>query len=124
MKKEAKVSIDFYNMENLFLEEKNEDTVRVKIGALGEFTIPKGKFFNGVEELKSNWSDNNKSKDEEIDFEAEDIKGKILSEYNKRLETQVPIRKGCIAATQGGCFCIGACQEIIGWRDKRPGEEI
>lgn len=28
---------------------------------------------------------------------------------------QVPIRKGC-RNTQ--CFCTGACQKIIGWRDK------
>lgn len=123
MKKEAKVSIDFYNMENLFLEQKNEDTVRVKIGALGEFTIPKGKFFNGVEELKSKWhNSNDESGNEKFDFESEDIKGKILSEYAKRLETQVPVKKGCVAAGQSGCFCTGACQEIIGWRDKNPGE--
>jgi hypothetical protein len=27
--------------------------------------------------------------------------------------TVVPIRKGCSNAN--GCFCTGACQEIVGW---------
>lgn len=33
---------------------------------------------------------------------------------------KVPVRKGC--RNKGGCFCTGACQEIIGYRDKLPGE--
>jgi hypothetical protein len=49
------VSIDFYAMENLLLEQKSQDTIRIKIKALGEFTIPKDKFFNGVDELKNKW---------------------------------------------------------------------
>jgi hypothetical protein len=32
--------------------------------------------------------------------------------------TKEPIRKGC--GIEGGCFCTGRCQEIIGWRDKEP----
>lgn len=34
----------------------------------------------------------------------------------------VPIKKGCMAAKQGGCFCTGACNEIIGYRKRLPGE--
>lgn len=32
---------------------------------------------------------------------------------------KVAIRKGC---PNQQCFCTGACQEIIGWRDKLPNE--
>ncbi|NRA92621.1 MAG: hypothetical protein HRU26_08035 [Psychroserpens sp.] len=32
---------------------------------------------------------------------------------------KVAIRKGC---RNQQCFCTGACQEIIGWRDKLPNE--
>lgn len=56
-------------------------------------------------------------------IEKRDLKMEYISEFKKRLETQVPIRKGCKAAAEGGCFCTGKCQEIIGWRDKQPGEE-
>ena len=35
--------------------------------------------------------------------------------------TRIPIRRGCKA--QGGCFCTGRCQDIIGYRDPLfPGE--
>lgn len=36
----------------------------------------------------------------------------------KLTDEKEPIRKGCLAASNGGCNCTGACQEIIGWRDK------
>lgn len=35
-------------------------------------------------------------------------------------DNRVPIYKGCI--NKDGCGCSGACREIIGWRDKIPGE--
>jgi len=31
-------------------------------------------------------------------------------------DDKVPIRRGC--NVEGGCFCSGKCQEIVGWRDK------
>lgn len=33
---------------------------------------------------------------------------------------KIPIYKGCLNET---CFCTGACREIIGYRDKLPGEK-
>jgi hypothetical protein len=45
-----------------------------------------------------------------------------FSDYQKKKDMKVPIYKGCMAAKSGGCFCSGACKEIIGWRDKLPGE--
>lgn len=41
-------------------------------------------------------------------------------------DNKVPIRRGCPNAGLGassGCFCSGACQEIIGWRDKTEEEK-
>lgn len=36
---------------------------------------------------------------------------------------KIPITRGCHAAANGGCFCSGACKEIIGYRDPLfPGE--
>ena len=32
---------------------------------------------------------------------------------------KVAIRRGCLNQQ---CFCTGACQEIVGWRDKLPNE--
>ena len=37
----------------------------------------------------------------------------------EQYDTKVPIKKGCPNAQ---CFCTGACQEIVGWRDKTPEE--
>jgi hypothetical protein len=37
-------------------------------------------------------------------------------------DRKVPIKRGCPAAQQGGCFCTGKCKEIIGFRDKLPNE--
>lgn len=41
-------------------------------------------------------------------------------EWDKNHKNQVPILRGC--ANENGCYCTGACQVIIGWRDKLPGE--
>lgn len=50
----------------------------------------------------------------------------LKNEYVKRaLDLQnkkVPIYRGCPNTGMGGCFCPGTCREIIGWRDKIPGE--
>jgi hypothetical protein len=35
-------------------------------------------------------------------------------------DRKVPIKRGC--PNKGGCFCTGACKEIIGYRDKLPNE--
>jgi len=43
-------------------------------------------------------------------------------EVAKEREHLEPITRGCHAAAHGGCFCTGACHEIIGWREK--GKEI
>lgn len=47
---------------------------------------------------------------------------KGLNDRMKEMERKVPIRKGCWGAAHGGCFCTGACHEIIGYRDKLPNE--
>jgi hypothetical protein len=47
---------------------------------------------------------------------------KGIRDFFKEKERKVPIKKGCHAAAHGGCFCTGACQEIIGYRDKLPNE--
>lgn len=39
-------------------------------------------------------------------------------EILKLQEGKEPIYKGCLAAEYGGCFCTGACKEIIGWKEK------
>lgn len=54
-----------------------------------------------------------------IDEKHEDFKKYVLNEVHEKMKTQVPIRKGC---RNGQCFCTGACQEIVGWRDKTPDE--
>lgn len=41
-----------------------------------------------------------------------------MEEIADDFKNKEPIRRGCDAARQGGCFCTGKCQEIIGWRDK------
>lgn len=41
------------------------------------------------------------------------------SEKDVRTNTKVPIKRGC---PNKECFCIGKCNEIIGWRDKLPNE--
>lgn len=38
---------------------------------------------------------------------------------NKKSE-KIAIKRGC--SSRGGCFCSGACNEIIGYRDRLPGE--
>jgi hypothetical protein len=47
---------------------------------------------------------------------------KAVKDHFKKMDRKVPIKKGCHAAANGGCFCTGACQEIIGYRDKLPNE--
>lgn len=32
-------------------------------------------------------------------------------------DKRIPIYRGCSAAEQGGCFCTGACREIVGYQD-------
>lgn len=41
---------------------------------------------------------------------------------SSRIESRIPIKRGCPAA--GPCFCSGICQDIIGYRDPLfPGEK-
>jgi hypothetical protein len=37
-------------------------------------------------------------------------------------QRKVPVKRGCLAAKMGGCFCSGKCNEIVGYRDKLPDE--
>lgn len=39
-------------MENLTISEESEDIIRLKIKGLGEFSMPKKDFFNGVNAFK------------------------------------------------------------------------
>ena len=48
-------------------------------------------------------------------YDVNDQMQKLLNKYSN----QVPIKKGC---PNKQCFCTGACNEIIGWRDKLVGE--
>jgi hypothetical protein len=43
----------------------------------------------------------------------------IEEAFKRMLKTKVPIKKGC---PNKNCFCTGACNEIIGFRDKLPNE--
>lgn len=45
----------------------------------------------------------------------------VMRDILEEKSNKVPIRRGCNA--NGGCFCSGKCQEIIGWRDKHPLEQ-
>lgn len=42
-----------------------------------------------------------------------------IKNYVTEIKDKVPIYKGC---PNQQCFCTGACREIIGYRDKLPGE--
>ena len=43
----------------------------------------------------------------------------VRDAFEMLCKTKVPIRKGC---RNKQCFCTGACDEIIGYRDKLPNE--
>lgn len=45
----------------------------------------------------------------------------IKASGDKFDNSKVPIFKGC---KNESCYCTGKCKEIIGFRDKFPGEEI
>jgi hypothetical protein len=45
---------------------------------------------------------------------------KVAFERRSQPPTRIPIYRGCDA--KSGCFCSGACKEIIGYRDPLPGE--
>lgn len=55
----------------------------------------------------------NKKKQGAISYRVEEKK------WEGPVKKMVPIRKGCANAS---CFCTGDCQEIVGWREKVPGE--
>jgi hypothetical protein len=42
-----------------------------------------------------------------------------LNQAAAHANTKVPIYKGC---PNKSCFCTGACRQILGYRDKVPGE--
>ena len=46
----------------------------------------------------------------------EDLKDQLDKTKNK-----IPIKKGCV---NSHCFCTGACQEVVGYRDKHPQEYL
>lgn len=48
-----------------------------------------------------------------------DNRKKAIESFIK--ENKIPIYRGC---SNESCFCTGACREIIGYRDKIPGEKI
>lgn len=50
-------------------------------------------------------------------YTKEDALNDIADLHKKK----VPIKRGCSNAQ---CFCTGACNEIIGYRDRLPGEQF
>lgn len=46
----------------------------------------------------------------------------MLSQKERLPVTRIPIKRGC--PNKDGCFCTGACNEIIGYRDPFPGETL
>ena len=61
--------------------------------------------------------------EDKLNKQFQDVyKNKIKEGLLNKIEDRVPIYKGCLAAQHGGCFCTGACKEIIAYRDKIPGE--
>ena len=58
--------------------------------------------------------------DQPIDY-VEKKHNQIISMRLGNVNTKIPIKRGC--PNKGGqCFCPGTCNEIIGYRDKLPGE--
>ena len=53
----------------------------------------------------------------EKEYQSPPIYTHVLIEVRDKFKNQEPIRRGCVNAQ---CFCSGACQEIVGWRDKQP----
>lgn len=63
--------------------------------------------------------------DQPIDYvekkHYESVGSSTLSVKFGNINTQIPIKRGC--PNKGGqCFCPGTCNEIIGYRDRLPGE--
>ncbi len=57
--------------------------------------------------------------------QCKDEQRNFLYQITKQTTTgprRIPIKRGCEAASQGGCFCTGRCNEIVGYRDPLPGE--
>lgn len=70
--------------------------------------------------MKINFEPNPDSKtDKQLrdEYKRDLLQSGIVEEFSKK----VPIKRGC-PVRNGGCFCTGVCQEVIGWRDKVPGE--
>lgn len=44
----------------------------------------------------------------------------FLNKTKTEKATRIPILRGC--PNKDGCFCTGACKEIVGYRDPFPGE--
>ena len=63
--------------------------------------------------------DNLKKDCRECISEKEEMRNRVydLIKEQKDEPKQIPIRRGCVAAEHGGCFCTGACQEIIGYQE-------
>lgn len=57
-------------------------------------------------------------KNEENIYSAKTEFFKEIEEFNKK---NVPILKGCPNST---CFCTGKCKEVVGYRERVPGEII
>lgn len=43
-----------------------------------------------------------------------------LNDFFNKKSDKIAIKRGC--SSRGGCFCSGACNEIVGYRDRLPGE--
>ena len=43
----------------------------------------------------------------------------LYSEAERSKTNKVPVKRGCKNKV---CFCSGKCNDIVGWRDKLPGE--
>lgn len=42
-----------------------------------------------------------------------------IGKFYEEMKTKVPIKKGCPNQL---CFCTGDCQEVVGYRERLPGE--
>jgi len=59
----------------------------------------------------------------ECEREKEKFKS-LAFKQSMEVPKRIPIKRGCPSSGQGGCFCTGACQEIVGYREPLfPGEK-
>lgn len=59
---------------------------------------------------------------EELNHEEMKPKGydhNVYKAFKEDLKSKEPVRKGCLNDV---CYCTGACQKIIGWRDPKTGK--